>query len=99
MKLNLFTALLTRLRYSLKTSTLLAHGRKPDGSNAENCGFLFRTSDGRYFWYLRQISLGRLNDSIEPATLEDAVYMYRHFPFHEVEFDTAFPGYNDTRSE
>lgn len=79
-------------RYTIKTSTLLAHNCYWDGNNFERGGrntWLYRTSGGAYFRHDRTQWQGE-RDGIEALSRQDAQELYERLQEHEVDFETAF---------
>ena len=84
-----------RKKYSVKTSTLIAHDAFWDGNNWERSGrnrFLYRTPRGNYFVVTLTQWQGEFN-SLEPVDQETAISLYEtDLTEHTEEYETAFPG-------
>jgi len=79
-------------RYSVETSTLLAHDRYWDGHNFERHGrntFLYKTGGGAYFRLSLSLWSGERDDLV-PLGREDAMELYEDLPEHEVAYEEAF---------
>jgi hypothetical protein len=81
-------------RYTVGTSTLLAHDQYWDGHNHERQGrntWLYRTANGRFFTVTLTQWQGE-RDALEPVTIDDARELYEGpLSEHEVSYEAAFP--------
>lgn len=89
------TQIINRTRYSVESSTLIAHDAYWDGHNFERGGrntFLYRTANGRYFTVTLTQWQGE-QDTLAPVTLDEAIGLYEgRLREHEIEYHDAFPG-------
>ncbi len=86
-------AVVNRVRYRVRGSTLLAHDEYWDGRNRERNGrntFLYRSPGGRYFAVHLTMWQGE-RDRIEPLDEDEAAALYEGLPEHEVPWEEAFP--------
>lgn len=92
---EVFTRIVDRKRFSVKTATLLAHDAYWDGHNWERRGtntFLYRTPRGGFFKVFLSQWQGA-KDTLEPVSEGEAIEMYENYlTEHEVPYEEAFPG-------
>jgi len=90
-----FSKIVDRKRYSVETSTLIAHDAYWDGHNFERHGrnsFLYRTPKGAYFT-VTLTQWQEEHDSLRPVTQDEAIELYENaLSEHEVSYHLSFPG-------
>lgn len=90
-----FSRVVNKMRYDVKTATLIAHDAYWDGHNFERSGrntYLYRTPNGHYFEVTLTCWQGEL-DALTPLSLEEAIDLYENcLPEHEESYQDAFPG-------
>ncbi|TDA65935.1 MAG: hypothetical protein D9V45_03050 [Chloroflexi bacterium] len=90
-----FVRIINKKRYSVATSTLIAHDAYWDGHNFERSGrneFLYRTPNGNYFTVNLTCWQGE-RDTLTPVSQDEAVELFEsNLPEHEVSYAEAFPG-------
>lgn len=88
------TRIVDRVRYSVKTATLLTSDVYWDGHNFERNGrntWLYRTPNGRYFTVTMSQWQGE-DTTLEPVSLDEAIELYEgRLTEHEETYADAFP--------
>lgn len=90
-----FERIVERKRYSVASSTLIAHDAYWDGHNFERSGrneFLYRTPNGNYFVVSLTCWQGE-RDTLTPISQDEAIELFEgSLTEHEVSYAEAFPG-------
>lgn len=92
---KVFSRIIERKKYDVKTATLIADDVYWDGNNFERSGrncFLYRTPNGAYFTVNLTQWQGE-RDTLTPVTQEEAIDLFEgSLTEHAVKYAEAFPG-------
>jgi len=84
-----------RMRYSTKSSTLIAGDDYWDGHNFERSGrqtFLYQSILGGSYFAVHLTQWTGERDHIEPLSQDEAATLYESLPERRLSFEEAFPG-------